>query len=200
MNVDRTNIAHRAKPLNIGVVVGSTRPGRRAGAVATWVQKVASRRKDLVVEVIDVADFNLPLLDEPTPAAVGEYQQPHTLAWSRAVAPFDGYVFVVPEYNHAYPAAVKNAIDYLYREWQDKAAGLCTYGIAGGIRAGEQLRLVLAEVHVATVRSHVALSLSSTFPDSHRCAPGAAQEQVLERMLDELTAWAGALRGLRDAS
>jgi len=200
MNVDMTNTEGGVEPLRIGVVVGSTRPGRRADAVATWVQKVASRRDDLVVEVIDPADFDLPLLDEPVPAAVCEYRNRHTLAWSHAVAPFDGYVFVVPEYNHAYPAVVKNAIDYLYREWQDKAAGLVTYGITGGIRAGEQLRLVLAEVQVATVRTHVALDLSSAFPDSRSCTPDAAQEKVLERMLGELAAWAGALRGLRATS
>lgn len=201
MSVGHTN-SDMTGPPRIAVVTGSTRPGRRAAAVAAWVHQAASRRSDAVFEVLDIAEFGLPLLDEPVPAALGTYQQPHTRAWSEAVARFDGYVFVVPEYNHSLPAALKNAIDFLYQEWQDKAAGLVTYGISGGIRAGEHLRLVLAEVKVASVRSHVTLSLGSDFEidditEPGRIAPSGHQTAVLERMLGELVSWSLALRTCR---
>lgn len=187
------------EPVKIGVVVGSTRPGRRAGAAAEWVHRLGSAREDAVFELLDIAEFGLPLLDEPIPAAIGDYRQPHTRVWSEAVAGFDGYVFVVPEYNHSLPAALKNAIDFLYREWHDKAAGLVSYGITGGIRAGEHLRLVLAEVKVACVRSHVTLSLGADFgiDDSGGLAPSDHQTTLLRRMLDELVSWALALRTCR---
>lgn len=200
MNVDDTNTRCQGGPLKIGIIVGSTRPGRRADRVAAWVQKIAASQSGITARALDLAGFELPLLDEPVPAAVGDYQQPHTLAWSKAVAGFDGFVFVVPEYNHAYPAALKNAIDFLYREWHDKAAGLVTYGITGGIRAGEQLRLVLAEVKVATVRTHLALNLGIDFAETGECTPSETQKALLERMFDELSAWGSALRGVRETS
>lgn len=199
MNVDVTNTYADREPLRIGIVVGSTRPGRRADRVAAWVGQAVTARSDIAVQMLDLAGFGLPLLDEPVPAAVGDYRQPHTLAWARAVGGCDGFVFVVPEYNHAYPAALKNAIDFLYREWHDKAAALVTYGITGGIRAGEQLRLVLAEVKVATVRTHLTLNLGSDFTEAGDCAPGDTQQSLLARMFDELAAWGSALRGVRAA-
>lgn len=188
--------------MRIAVIVGSTRPGRRGDDVASWVRQVGSRRDDAIFEVLDIAGFGLPLLDEPVPAAIGDYRHPHTLAWSKAVSRFDGYVFVIPEYNHSVPAAVKNAIDFLYREWHDKAAGLVSYGITGGIRAAEHLRLILAEVKVACVRSQVTLSLGSDFEITDITQPGTFapvghQEAQLERLLDELAAWSGALRACR---
>lgn len=173
--------------------------------VASWVDRVAADRSDATFEVVDVAAFGLPLLDELVPAAIGTYQQPHTRAWSRTIAGLDGYVFVTPEYNHSIPAALKNAIDFLYREWHDKAAGLVSYGISGGIRAGEHLRLVLAEVKVACVRRQVTLSLGSDFEITDIAQPGAFapsdhQQVMLERMFDELISWSGALRVCRQAS
>src|SRR4051794_31101494 len=109
--------------INVGVIVGSTRPGRKALDVARWVMEVAGTRGDAAFELVDIQDFNLPLLDEPVPPSMGQYSQPHTRAWAAKIAEFDGFVFVTPEYNHGTSGALKNAIDFLYKEWNNKAAG-----------------------------------------------------------------------------
>jgi NAD(P)H-dependent FMN reductase len=138
--------------LKIGIIIGSTRPGRKAEAVARWVHEIATRRNDAVYEAVDIQDFRLPLLDEPMPPSMGHYAHPHTKAWAERIGEFDGYVFVTPEYNHGTSGALKNAIDYLYREWNNKAAGFVGYGGAGGARAVESLRLVMGELQVADGR------------------------------------------------
>src|SRR5438132_12551419 len=145
--------------LKVGIIVGSTRPGRKAEAVARWVHEIARKRADADFEVVDIQDFNLPLLDEPVPPSMGQYSKPHTKAWAAKVDSFDAFVFVTPEYNHGTSGALKNAIDFLFAEWNNKAAGFVGYGSADGVRAVEQLRLVLAEVQMATVRLQVLLSL-----------------------------------------
>jgi NAD(P)H-dependent FMN reductase len=187
--------------LRIAVVGGSTRPGRRSHQVAEWLMGIARRRGSPGVEyrVVDLAAEPLPLLDEELPPMSGTYANEHTRRWAATVRPFDAFVFVTPEYNHSFPAVLKNAIDYLYAEWNDKAAACVSYGVAGGTRAVEQLRLVLAEVRVATVRSQVGLTLATDFGDGGRCTPGEHHEAAADRMLDELIAWAGALRQLRTA-
>lgn len=193
-------------PLSIAVVPGSTRPGRQSEQVASWacdqLSALAEHRAN--VEILDVAAFQLPLLDEPEPAAVGSYHRAHTRAWSAAVDRFDGFVFVTPEYNHGVPAALKNAIDYLFTEWRDKAAGFVSYGLHGGTRAVEQLRLTLAEVQVATVRSAVTLSLFTDFETGNPLAPGKLVPAdhhlaVMERLAGELFEWSAALREVRRA-
>lgn len=188
----------------IAVIVGSTRPGRRADMVARWVEEFAAARTDADVELVDLADFDLPLLDEPVPALFGDYRHGHTARWADTIASYDGFVFVTPEYNHSYPAAVKNAIDYLFAEWNNKAAGFVSYGSSGGTRAVEHLRLTLAEVKVAGVRSQVALSLFTDFVITDPTqpgvfSPGEHQEESLAAMLDEVISWSRALKPLREA-
>jgi NAD(P)H-dependent FMN reductase len=183
--------------MQIGIVIGSTRPGRRGAAVGRWVHEVAlAHRPDAAFEVLDLADFGLPLLDEPCPAAMGEYRGPHTRAWARAVASCDGFVFVTPEYNHSTSAALKNSIDYLFAEWHHKAAGFVGYGTTGGWRAIEALRLVLAEVRVADVRTAVGLSLFTDFTGDD-LTPAPHQRGTLHTMLDELLTWSAALAQVR---
>ncbi len=183
--------------LKIGIVIGSTRPGRKAEAVARWVHEIALRRNDAVYEVVDIQDFHLPLLDEPMPPSSGRYSHEHTKAWAERIAEFDGYVFVTPEYNHGTSGALKNAIDYLYREWKNKAAGFVGYGGAGGTRAVENLRLVMGELQVADVRAQVALSLFADFENFIVFRPGPQHEKSVNAMLDQLLAWSGALATLR---
>src|SRR6188474_3100336 len=183
--------------LKIAIIIGSTRPGRNGEAVAKWVYEIARKRSDAEFELIDIKDFNLPLLDEPVPAAMGNYSKPHTKAWGGKIDSFDGYVFVTPEYNHGINGALKNAIDFLYREWNNKAAGFVGYGSAGGVRAVEQLRLVMAEVQVATVRNQVALSLFTDFENFTTFKPDPRHEKSVNAMLDQLLAWGDALRPLR---
>ncbi len=181
----------------IGIIVGSTRPGRNGEAVARWVHELASQRTDAEFEVVDVADFDLPLLDEPVPASMGVYSQPHTRAWAEKIASLDGFVFVTAEYNHAPTGALKNALDFVYREWNDKAAGFVGYGSAGGVRAVEALRLIMGELQVADVRTQVALSLATDFEGYSVFTPGAQHEGVLHAMLDQLVRWTEAMAGVR---
>src|SRR6266581_5783665 len=149
--------------IRVAIIIGSTRPGRKAEAVARWVYEIAHKRNDAEFELVDIKDFNLPLLDEPVPPIMGQYSKPHTKAWATKIGSFDAYVFVTPEYNHGISGALKNAIDFLFREWNNKAAGFVSYGGAGGVRAVEQLRLVMGELMVADVRAQVMLSLYTDF-------------------------------------
>lgn len=184
--------------LRIAIVTGSTRPGRNNEAVANWVYRIAKERKDAEVELVDIANYNLPLLDEPMPPLFAQYSHDHTKAWSDRIASFDAYVFVTPEYNHSTSGALKNSIDYLFREWQNKAAGFVSYGgHAGGARAVEHLRVIMAEVMVATVRAQVLLSLFTDFENFKTFKPGPQREKELHAMLDQLIAWGGALNFLR---
>ncbi len=181
----------------IAIIVGSTRPGRKADAVAAWVHQIAERRGDAQFEVVDIAGFNLPLLDEALPPSMGRYAKEHTRTWAAKIASFDGFVFVTPEYNHSTSGALKNAIDFLYAEWNNKAAGFVSYGAAGGTRAVEQLRLIVGELQIADVRAQVALSLFTDFENFSTFAPGAHQEDAVDGMLDQLVAWSDALAPVR---
>jgi NAD(P)H-dependent FMN reductase len=184
--------------LKIGIILGSTRPGRRGEVVAQWVHEVASKRTDALFEIVDLADFNLPLYDEPHPPMMMKYTKEHTLAWSKAIQGYDGYIFVTPEYNHAVPAALKNALDFLFNEWKDKAAGIVSYGGGtGGARAAENLRLILAELHIAGVRAQVTLSLFTDFENFTVLKPNPRQETAANTMFDQVIAWSGALKTLR---
>ena len=183
--------------LRIAIVIGSTRPGRKGEAVARWVHELAARRTDAAFELIDLLDYELPLLDEPLPASQGKYSKPHTLRWAAKVATFDGFVFVTPEYNHGTSGALKNAIDFLYKEWNNKAAGFVGYGSAGGARAIESLRLVMGELMVADVRAQVMLSLFTDFENFTTFNPAEHHERAVETMLDQVVRWSGALKPLR---
>lgn len=183
--------------IDVAIIIGSTRPGRKAEAVARWVHEIGSKRADARVELVDIQAFNLPLLDEPTPPAMQKYTHAHTKAWAAKIDAFDAFVFVTPEYNHGPPAALKNAIDYLYREWNNKAAGFVAYGSSGGTRAVEQLRLVMGEVQVADVRAQVALSLSSDFESYTTFKPDPKHEKGVNAVFDQVVAWGGALKVLR---
>ena len=181
----------------IAVIVGSTRPERKGEAVAKWVFDIANRRQDATFELVDIADYNLPLLDEPIPPSQGKYSKEHTKRWAAKIAEFDGYVFVTPEYNHGPSGALKNAIDFLYAEWNNKAAGFVSYGSAGGTRAVEQLRLVMAEIQIADVRAQVTFSLAEDFENYTTFKPGDRKEKSVNGMLDQLIAWTEAMQGVR---
>jgi NAD(P)H-dependent FMN reductase len=161
---------------------------------------MAGSRDDATFELVDLADYDLPHLDEPAPAAMGpSYTQPHTRTWAQKIASFDGYIFVTPEYNHSITGPLKNAIDYLYVEWHNKAAGFVSYGLTGGTRAVEHLRLIMSELQIAHVRAQVALTLSADFTNRTDPTPGIQHERTLHTMLDQLIAWSDALKILRPA-
>src|SRR5215510_15879 len=184
--------------LRVGIIIGSTRPGRKAEAVAKWVYEIAQKRSDAEFELVDIRDFDLPLLDEPMSPMMGQYAHEHTKKWSEKIASFDGYVFVTPEYNHGTSGALKNAIDYLYKEWVNKAAGFVGYGGAAGVRAVENLRLVMGELQVADVRAQVGLSLYTDFENYTVFKPAPQHEKSVNAMLDQVIAWGGALKTLRE--
>lgn len=193
----------------LAIVTGSTRTHRRGEAVADWVLATARKAapEGVEVELVDLADFALPVLDEPASAAWGVYAHEHTKRWSEAIAAFDGYVFVTPEYNHGVPGPLKNAIDYLYAEWNHKAVGFVSYGVNGGVRAVEQLRQIAAELKLADVAAQVALN---TFTDFDYTgiditdptvtgvfAPDGRHVDDLATLLDEVTVWSRALAPVR---
>ena len=183
--------------MRIAIVTGSTRPARNNIAVARWVFALAAKRRDADFELVDIADYDLPLLDEPLPPALGRYSHAHTKRWAAKIASFDGYVFVTPEYNHGTSAALKNAIDFLFAEWNNKAAGFVGYGAVGGTRAVEQLRLVMGNLMVADVTAQVALSLFTDFENLATFRPHPRHEAELMKMLDQVIAWASVLQRLR---
>jgi len=186
--------------LRIGIIIGSTRPNRNGKAVGTWAYEIARKRSDAEFELIDLKDFNLPLLDEPVPPSLGQYSHEHTKAWAAKIDSFDGFVFVTPEYNHGTSGALKNAIDFLFKEWNNKAAGFIGYGGASGVRAVESLRLVMGELMIADVRAQVGLSLFADFENFSVFKPGPQQAQAVNTMLDQVIAWSEALKGLRKIS
>lgn len=184
---DRTRSTSRPK---VAIIAGSTRPGRKAAAVAAWVHDIAAQRDDATFEVVDIADHALPHLDEPVPPRAGRYSHPHTHAWAQKIGAFDAYVFVTPEYNASIPGVLKNAIDFLYAEWNGKAAGFVGYGIQGGTRAVEHLRQVLGDLEVADMPTTVALTLSGDFQDHIHFTPSAVSTKNVALMLNELLAQA----------
>ena len=183
----------------IGIILGSTRPGRNGEQVARWVYDIASRRSDAEFEIVDLADYPLPHLDEPVPPSLGQYQNEHTKQWAAKIGSFDGYVIVTPEYNHSTSGVLKNAIDYLYAEWNNKAVGFVSYGSVGGARAVEHLRLIAGELQMADVRQQVTLSLMTEFENFSAFKPGDYNLPAVDTLLDQVVAWSAALAPLREA-
>ncbi|MDN7228202.1 NAD(P)H-dependent oxidoreductase [Planococcus liqunii] len=177
--------------LNIGIVLGSTREGRLSPQVGNWVKELADKRGDANYTIIDIADYKLPLLGEAGTDASG------AAAWSEAIAAQDGFVFIAQEYNHSITGSLKNALDYLRAEWNDKAAGIVSYGSVGGARAAEHLRGILGELSVADVRVHPALSLFTDFENGAELKAAPVQEASVNQMLDQVIPWATALKSVR---
>src|SRR5882724_5314084 len=185
--------------LRVAIILGSTRPGRKGEAVARWVYEIAGSRGDAEFELVDIKDYDLPLLDEPMSAIFGQYSNDHTKAWSAKIASFGRVRLRDARVQPCHVGrAVKNAIDYLYKEWNNKAAGFVGYGGAGGTRAVENLRLVMGELMVADVRAQVALSLFTDFENFSVFQPASHQEKSVHGVLDQVIAWGGALRSLRE--
>ncbi len=185
-NKEETNVSK----LNIGIILGSTRDGRVSPQVGEWVKKIADARGDANYEIVDIADYKLPLLGE---ADASE----QAAKWNEKLNSLDGFVFIVQEYNHSITGALKNALDYAREAWNNKAAGIVSYGSVGGARAAEHLRGILGELSVADVRVHVALSLFTDFENYSVFKPADLHLTNLNGMLDQVLAWSGALKTLR---
>ena len=181
------------------VVIGSTRPGRAGLPIAEWFAERARDHGGFEVDVADLAELALPLLDEPNHPRLGRYVHQHTKDWSARVDAADAVVLVTPEYNHGYPAALKNALDYLHREWQDKPVGFVSYGgIAAGTRAVQQLKQVVTVLRMVPVAEAVSIpNFFRLLDDEGRVRADDAMDGGAKSMLDELLRVAAALGRLR---
>ncbi|MGV2942075.1 NADPH-dependent FMN reductase [Mesobacillus sp. LC4] len=177
--------------LNIGIILGSTRQGRVSPQVGEWVKGIADKRGNVNYEIVDIADFELPFL------GTTDGSEPGIAAWNEKLASLDGFVFIVQEYNHSITGALKNALDFAREAWNDKGAGIVSYGSTGGARAAEHLRGICGELKIADVRTHPTLSLFADFENGTEFKPQALHLENVNAMLDEVEAWSGALKTLR---
>lgn len=186
-------------PIRLLVILGSTRPTRAGEPIARWVVEVASARTDFDVELIDLAQVNLPMLDEPRQPSEGNYRNEHTRQWSATIQRGDAVIFVLPEYNHSYNAATKNAVDFLYEEWRYKAAGIVCYGGgARGTRAAQHFKTVLTALKMTHV-GDVAIGLSEVPVIEGVLTATPQMTRALTALLDETSRLGPHLRALREA-
>jgi NAD(P)H-dependent FMN reductase len=177
--------------LNIGIILGSTRQGRVSPQVGEWVKGIADKRGDANYEIVDIADFKLPFL------GTTDGSEPGIAAWNEKLAKLDGFVFIVQEYNHSITGALKNALDFARDAWNNKAAGIVSYGSTGGARAAEHLRGIMGELLIADVRVHPTLSLFTDFENGSDFKPQSLHLDNVNAMLDQVLSWSGALKTIR---
>ena len=181
------------------VIVCSTRPGRIGPSIGQWVHQAASRHGDFAPQLVDLADFDLPIYDEPNHPRTGKYEHEHTRRWSASVAAADAYAFVMPEYNFCPPPSFVNAVNYVYHEWTYKPAGIVSYGgISGGLRAAQAAKSLLTSVRIMPLPESVPIPTASKLLDEdRRFLANELHEASLKLMLDELVKWSDALKALR---
>ncbi|MGG1680220.1 NADPH-dependent FMN reductase [Neobacillus sp. NRS-1170] len=177
--------------LNVGIILGSTRQGRVSPQVGEWVKGIADKRGDANYEIVDIADYQLPFL------GTTDGTEPGIAAWNEKLNSLDGFVFIVQEYNHSITGALKNALDFAREAWNNKAAGIVSYGSTGGARAAEHLRGIMGELMIADVRVHPTLSLFTDFENYTTFKPAELHLNNVNAMLDQVVAWSGALKALR---
>ncbi len=184
--------------LNLTIITGSTRPGRKGPAVADWVAASARAHGGWEAATVDLADLALPFLDEPGHPAREPYTHDHTRRWSDLVKPADALVFVTPEYDFFPPATLINAIQVLFHEWSYKAAAVVSYGgVSGGLRAGQQLRLLIANMGMMPIPQSVPVPWVANHVGPDGFSPNPEMTAGMTLMLGELAKWAGALKPLR---
>lgn len=186
--------------LKIGIITGSTRDARVNLQVAQWIEEIAKNRTGVSFELIDIKDYNLPSFNESVPAimnASGNYQHQEVKDWSDKIKEMDGFIFVTPEYNRGITSALKDAIDYLYPEWINKAAGIVSYGSSGGVSAATQLRVILSTPQIATVQSQPVLNLFTDFEEMRTFKPAPFHQETILTMIDQVIDWSTALKTIR---
>jgi NAD(P)H-dependent FMN reductase len=185
---------------HLQIFIVSIRPSRKGPLVAAWFERQARQHGGFEIEVVDLAEVNLPMMNEPEHPRLRRYQHDHTKAWSARISKADAFVFVTPEYNFSSPPSLVNALDYLVHEWAYKAAGFVSYGgISGGLRSVQMTKLLLTSLKVVPLYESVAIPLFANYLDSATGAfsPGETQEKAAVAMLDELARWTAALSALR---
>ena len=182
------------------IIIASTRPGRVGPAVADWIYDRAVAHGGFSVELVDLAEVNLPMFDEPKHPRFGEYSHQHTKDWSATIKRGDAYVFVMPEYNYGFNAVIKNAIDYLNREWRGKPVGFVSYGgVAAGTRAVQMLKQVVTTLKMVPLFDAVSIPFVQQFLDEDRkLQPNDVMQSAATVMLDELLTWTTALTPIRN--
>ena len=181
------------------VILGSTRQGRQGERVSRWLMRQLERWPAAEFELVDLRDHPLPFFDNPAPPASGQYG-PEAQRWAEKVSSGDGYIVVTPEYNHGYPAVLKNALDHVYREWNRKPVALVSYGgPAAGYRAAEQLRAVAVELQMVPIREQLGIPLVWMAFDADGDLRQPGVDRPLTGMVDDLLWWTGALKAARDA-
>lgn len=186
-------------PLKLHTIICSTRPGRVGPAIAQWFHGFATDHGLFDCELIDLADFDLPVYDEPVHPAKQQYEKEHTKAWSRSVASADAYAFVIPEYNYCPPPSFFNALDYVYREWNYKPCGLVSYGgISGGLRSAQLAKQLITTVKMMPMVEGVMVQkVAEQLDENRRFKPGEHHQHAAKAMLDELEKWAKVLKTMR---
>lgn len=184
--------------LNLQILICSTRPGRGGPALANWLTETTATSDLFSVELVDLAEFKLPVFDEPEHPRMQKYKHEHTKQWAAAVSKADAFVFVTPEYNYAPPPSLLNAIDYLVKEWQYKPVGFFSYGgIGGGLRAVQVTKQILTTLRVHPIMDNLqSFNFRTQIDASGRFNPNEAQTAGVAPMLSELHKLAMALKPL----
>lgn len=185
--------------LNIKVIIGSTRPQRFGEQPAHWIFEKARKREELNVELLDLRDYPMPFFEEPMPPGLAKdsYTHPVVTKWREKIREADGFIIASPEYNHGYPAVLKNALDYVYFAWNRKAVGFVSWGGLGGGRCVEQLRGVAIELDMVPIRWAVHMVNFWALLDDKGKVNTASFEQSGEHLIDHLTWWSRALKTAR---
>lgn len=187
--------------LKLQTIIASTRPGRIGPSVGDWFHALAGEQGAFVCERVDLADFHLPVYDEPKHPRTQQYEHAHTQAWSRSVAGADAFVFVIPEYNYSAPPALINALDYVYTEWNYKPCAFVSYGGAsGGLRSAQMVRPMVTALKMMPIPEGVMIQMPWNHLDAERrFVPEPPHESSAQAMLEELAKWAQALQPMRNA-
>lgn len=182
------------------VIIGSTRPSRKGPIVTDWFLKIVKQHTDFEVELLDLKEIDLPLMDEPNHPRLRQYTKEHTRKWSKAIDEADAYVFVTPEYNYGPPATLKNAMDYLFEEWQEKPVGFVSYGgVSGGTRAVQELKLTITTLGMMPLPQAVNIPFFTQFINEDEVfEANEPLEKSAHVMLEKLQCWTKALKRMRE--
>jgi NAD(P)H-dependent FMN reductase len=184
---------------NIKIITSTTREGRKGIAVANWITGLAKQNNKYTIELLDLAEIDLPFMDEPNHPRLQKYQHEHTKKWSETIRTADAFIIVLAEYNFGFPAPIKNAIDYLYNEWMNKPVAFVSYGgVSGGLRSTQMLKQVVTAVHMMPVVDQVNIPFFANHIDSSGTfVPNETITKSAEMMLRELERWSEALKTMR---
>lgn len=184
--------------VSIGVILGSTRPNRAGEAVAKWFMEQTKDFNDVDFQFIDLQDVNLPFLDEPIPPLAHKYSKDHTLNWAKTIDQIDGFIVITPEYNHSFPAVLKNALDYIYTEWNKKPIAFVSYGaVSGGLRAVEHLRQVSIELEMVPIKPQISITSIWSAIDENGNVKAENLNGDPQKLTKELLWWARVLKEAR---